>query len=338
MKKILKNFKLIRDIFLVSHRFDSKITLFEFLHGFCLNVHKVVNVIMPAYIVNLVFNHYEWNYVFMVAVCYGILQCILGCGEKCFKLLQEAHGFRACNLLRLSMNKKFMRIDYADTENSKITDLFEEAKDSMWEFCDVGYVLFDDIIGNLISFISMSFILFEINFIVYFIVLIFVGMNLYIQHKKNCFIHDSDLKEKIISKHMNYCSELMQDYKAGKEIRIFNNSDFLIKKYNEFSNKYKELIKIKENYVVNSALIQAVLYFGQLLLVYFSAVKKYKLGYLHIGSFLLYISSINELTESIKNLLSAFIELSKVSYYYEDYVNYMNIPEKIRSTGSEKLS
>lgn len=337
MKKMIKNIKLIFNIFLLNHRFDTKITLFEFLHGFCHNIRRVVNVIMPAYMVNRILENREWISILTLAICFGFLQCILGCGERCFKLLQEAHGFRACNLLRLSMNKKFMKIDYADTENAKVIDLFEEAKESMWEFCDVGYVLFDDIIGNLITFICMSYILTEINIYVYLIVLLFVSANLYVQNKKNNYLHNSVLKERVIKKHLDYISGLMQDYKVGKEVRVFDISNFITKKYNEFSTEYEKQIKIKERYVANASNIQAMLYFGQLVIVYLSAIKKYVNGKLHIGSFLLYISSINELTESIKNLLAAFVELSKVSFYYEDYIKYMNIPENLKKTGTEKV-
>ena len=130
---------------------------------------------------------------------------------------------------------------------------------------------------------------------------------------------------------------LMQDYKVGKEIRLFQTSDFMIEKYIHFSRKYKALIDRKEDYAVKTSLIQAVLYLGQLFAVYISAVKKYMEGSLLIGSFLLYISSINALTESIKNLLAALIELSKVSYYYKDYEKYMSIPENIYVSGKDSV-
>lgn len=337
MKKVKENLKLIVNIFLLSHRFDSKITLYEFLHGLCMNLRRVINVVFPAYIVNIICERKTWKHVLLTAIVYGLLQGIFSCGDKCFKLLQEAHGFRACNLLRLSMNKKFMRVDYADTENANVLDAFEEAKDSMWEFCDVGYVLFDDIIGNLITFICMSYILADINTFLYLFVLLLIGINLSLQHKRNKFIHESELKEKTIKKFMDYVSGLMQDYKVGKEIRVFQLRKFMDKKYVSFSNQYKEHIRIKEGYIVKISILQSIINFGQLFVVYISAIRKYVHGYLPIGYFLLYISSISELTESIKNLLAAFVELSKVSSYYKDYERFINIPENLRLSGKEDI-
>lgn len=337
MKKVKENVKLILNIFLLSHRFDSKITLYEFLHGLCMNLRRIINVVFPAYIVNIICEGKTWEYVLITAIAYGLLQGIFSCGDKCFKLLQEAHGFRVCNLLRLSMNKKFMRVDYADTEDAKVIDAFEEAKDSMWEFCDVGYVLFDDIIGNLITFICMSYILTDINVFLYLFVLILVCINLLLQHRKNSFIHKSELKEKTTKKFMDYVSGLMQDYKVGKEIRVFQLGKFMDKKYVMFSNQYRENIRIKERYIVKISILQSIINFGQLFVVYISAIRKYIHGYLPIGSFLLYISSISELTESIKNLLAAFVELSKVSSYYKDYERFINIPENLSAAGKEDI-
>ncbi len=337
MKKVSENIKLIVNIFLLSHRFDPKITLYEFLHGLCMNLRRIINVVFPAYIVNIICEGKTLEYVLITAITYGLLQGVFSCGDKCFKLLQEAHGFRACNLLRLSMNKKFMRVDYADTEDAKVIDAFEEAKDSMWEFCDVGYVLFDDIIGNLITFICMSYILADINVFLYLLVLFLICINLLLHHKKNSFIHESDFKAKKTKKFMDYVSGLMQDYKVGKEIRVFQLDKFMDKKYSSYSSQYRENIRIKEGYIVRISILQSIINFGQIFVVYISAMRKYIHGYLPIGSFLLYISSIRELTESIKNLLAAFVELFRVASYYKDYERFINIRENLKSTGKEHV-
>lgn len=333
MKKIFEKIKLIFKIFSQSHKHDPKITLYELLHGICVNVNKVLNVIMPAYIVNLIFQNEKWTKVLTVTVLFGIMQCLLGCGAKSFKLLQEAHGFRVCNLLRLSMNRKFMRLDYADTEDSKVVDAYEQAKESMWEFADVGYVIFDDIIGNMITFICMSYIISEINIWVYLIVLILVCISVFVQYKKNKLIHDSELKEHVIKKWLDYMARLMQDFKVGKEIRLFNLKEFMLEKYDLHAMEYRSQIKRRENVSALLSVIQSFVYLMQLLIIYLVAVQRFILGKLQIGSFLLYISSINALAESIKNLLAAGIELSKVCFYYKDYENYMEIPEKMHLTG-----
>lgn len=337
MKKLSDNIRLIQKIFRLGYSFNPKITLFEFLHGFCVNLKKIINTVSLAIVVNMICDGAELNYIFFATVLYGLCNCLLGCGEKCFKQFQEAHGFRACNLLRLSLNRKFMRIDYADTENAKIRDEFEKAKDSMWEFCDVGYVLFDDIVGNLLTFVCMSYVLAELSFITYFWIIFLIAISLFIQHRKNQFIHTSELKEKVIKKQMNYLASVMQDFKTGKEIRIFGAEEFWSAKYSSEAGKYKKQIEEKENNVVKLSVVQALLSFGEIVMVYMSAMKKYMAGSLQIGSFLIYISSIKRVAESINNLLLAFIELSRVSNYYQDFERFMSIPENMKNEGNEKI-
>lgn len=337
MKTLLEQIKLITTIFKTSHRFDPKITLYEILHGLCVNGKIIITIIVPAHLVNLLTDGRQWNRILATGVLYGISISLLSCGEKSFKLLQEAHGFRACNLFRLSMNQKFMKLDYADTENSKVLDAFEQAKDSMWEFTDVGYVIFDDILGNLITFATMTYILANINGWIYVIVLFFICLVVWIQHKKNKAVHDGELKEKVIKRVLDYTGRLMQDYSVGKETRIYNLDQFFYEKYCLQAKKYKEAVKEKEHRIFWLTAGQTLIHFVQLILIYITAWKQYIRGILPIGSFLLYITAIQGLSKSVENLFSAGIELSRVSLYYKDFLEYMKLPEKLRTSGEQQV-
>ena len=334
MKKIYEELKLIVKIFKTSHKFDYKITIYEIFTGLCINLRIILNVIMPAHIVDLIVSREEWKRVLFVAIFYGLTICILECGEKSFKLLQEAHGFKACNLFRLSMNKKFMKIDYQDTENKEVIDAFEQAKESMWEFTDVGYVILIDILGSLLTFICMSYIIINVNPLLYIIVLIMIFINTKIQYSKNALQHESEKKERVIEKKMEYVSNLMQDYSAGKEIRLYNLKNFFLNKLLEVGKSYRNQIKYKEMKILKLSFFQNVIYLIELLIIYIVALVEYKNGNLKIGSFLMYTAAIIELTSCVQNLLDAIIELSKVSFYYKDYQKYMEIPEKMRMTGN----
>lgn len=337
MKKICKHVRLIYQIFLNSYKYDYKITVFEFLHGLCLNLRKVINVFMPAWIINMIVDQKGGMAVISAAVCYGTLYCVFEMGQECFKLLQEAHGFKVINLLRLSMNQKFMRIDYADTESAQVRDAFEQAKESVWEFNDVGYVIFVDIVGNTITFCCMSYILADIHTVVYGIVLFLIFLAVLIQHKKAKFLHDNGLIEEVIKRKLNYISELMQNYQVGKEIRLFHTQEFMKQRYQKQAEKYTDLIERQERKVRRLNTVQALLYWMQLSIVYLFAIGKFYLGKLPIGSLLMYIASVNQLTESIKNLLNAGIELSQVMSYYKDYESYMDIEEKQENMGGEPV-
>lgn len=336
MKKICEELKLIVKIFRTSHKFDYKITIYEILTGLCINLRIILNVIIPAHIVDLIVSKEEWKRVLIEAIFYGLIICILECGEKSFKLLQEAHGFKACNLFRLSMNQKFMKIDYQDTENKKVIDSFEKAKESMWEFTDVGYVILIDILGSLLTFICMSYIIINVNPLLYLIVLIMIFINTKIQYSKNELQHESEKQERIIERKMEYISNLMQDYSVGKEIRLFNLKNYFLNKLLEVGQRYKNQIKFKEIKILKLSFFQNVIYLIELLSIYISALIQYKNGNLKIGSFLIYTAAIIELTSCVQNLLDAIIELSKVSFYYKDYQKYMEIPEKMRIKGNVK--
>lgn len=335
--KMIEQIRLLFKIVKTSHSFNPKITFYEILHGLSSGIYVVIKVIMPAQIVNLIVKQTEWEIVLAMVIFYGIAISLLGLGKKVFKLLQEAHGFKNCNLFRLSMNQKFMKVDYADTENADVIDKFEQAKESMWEFTDVGYVFFNDILGNLIIFICMSFILLDMNVFVYMVVLCAVVFITYFQFIKSQCIHDSELKEKVLNKNIMYTSSVMQDISSGKEIRVFDLQNYLSDKLKTQIDMLEGQVHNKEQQVFKVNLKITIIRFIQLLCIYIVAIKRYMLGLLEIGSFILYISAVEQLADCVKNLFDAGIELSRVAMYYKDYENYMSLPETLHETGSHSL-
>ncbi len=320
-----------------SHSFNPKITWYEILNGLCSAFYRILNVVMPAQIINLMVGGSEWEIILLWSVFYGISISLLGAGTKSFKLLQEAHGFKNCNLFRLRMNQKFMKLDYEDTENSEVIDRFEQAKDSMWEFTDVGYVVFIDLLGNIISFVTMSYIIASMNPWIYLVVFVAVLGITYLQHKKNQMIHDSELKEKVLDKNLSYISNLMQNIPEGKEIRLYHLKDYLSAKFQKQAEEVEEHMAKREKKVFRYQIGITCIRFGQLLGIYLAALQRYGTGLLPIGSFLMYIGAVEQLAESVKNLLDAGIELSRVSLYYQDYETYMNVPESLALSGKENL-
>lgn len=332
--KIKEQIKLLFEIVKTSHKFNPKITLYEMLHGLCSGCSIVIHVIMPAEIVNLIVKEREWKEILGYAVFYGVAVSFLGVGNKIFKLLQEAHGFKNCNLFRLSMNQKFMKVDYADTENAEVIDQFEQAKESMWEFTDVGYVFFYDIFGNLITFCTMSFLLLELNLLVYLVILIAVVLITQIQNKKNTYLHDRELEEKVFYKNIQYTSNLMQNISIGKEIRMFGLEKYLGDKLKSQMDVLEEKVKEKEKQIWKANFKITVIRFFQLICIYLVALQRYIAGLLEIGSFILYISAVEQLAVSVKNLFDSGLELARVGMYYKDYERYMGVKETLHESGT----
>ena len=77
---------------------------------------------------------------------------------------------------------------------------------------------------------------------------------------------------------MEYVSNLMQDYSAGKEIRLYNLKNFFLNKLLEVGKSYRNQIKYKEMKILKLSFFQNVIYLIELLIIYIVALVEYKNG------------------------------------------------------------
>lgn len=322
--------KLIWRIWRESFKANPKITYFEALHGVVDKLQVILEIILPAIIVNFIVENKNIEILLFTILLYAIVKTLFGLLENSSKWLQSAHGFRACNLFLLRINQKAMLVDFKDTELVESLDSLETAKESMWEFIDVGYVIFNDLLSNLISFIAMSSIIYTVNPLVYILVLMSTILSAIIERKKIKTDHEYHKKESAINRRVNYCKGLLHNQKLGKEIRIFNGENYICKQFRNEFEKHLEIVKEKKNNITKLTIIQRIISLLQALVIYIVAIFQYIKGSIPIGSFLLYINAIKELFNTIGEIFDNVLELSSASEYYEDYSDFMNIKETMR--------
>lgn len=322
--------KLIWRIWRESFKANPKITYFEALHGVVDKLQVILEIILPAIIVNFIVENKNIKILLFTILLYAIVKTLFGLLEKSSKWLQEAYGFRAINLFLLRINQKAMSVDFKDTELVESLDSLETAKESMWEFIDVGYVIFNDLLSNLISFIAMSSIIYAVNPLVYILVLMSTILSAIIERKKIKTDHEYHKKESSINRRVNYCKGLLHNQKLGKEIRIFNGENYICKQFRNEFEKHLEIVKEKKNNITKLTIIQRIISLLQSLVIYIVAIFQYIKGSIPIGSFLLYINAIKELFNTIGEIFDNVLELSSASEYYEDYNDFMNIKETMR--------
>lgn len=331
-KDYIRHIKLIWKIWRESFKANPKVTYFEIIHGIVEKLQIILEVILPANIVNLIVGKKDIKVLMFTIILYGIVKTFFSLLERSSKLLQEAHGFKACNLFLANINRKAMSVDFKDTESAEALDMLETARESMWEFIDVGYVIFNDLLGGIISFIVTSSIIYMVSPWVYVLVLISTILSTVIERKKIKDNHEYYKKESAAKRRVDYCKGLLQNQKLGKEIRIFKGDNYICEKYrNEFT-KNIEIIKSKKKNNITLTVVQKIIGLLQLLIIYIVAIFNYMSGSIPIGSFLLYVNASKELFNTISGIFDNIIELSSVAEYYKDYCDFMEIEESMRNS------
>lgn len=325
---VLTKMKLILHIWGEQFRECPKLTLYEAVGGIIFKLQTVLEVILPAMIVNALTDT-VWVKVAVFVGVYAVLTPLLTGVGRGINLIREAYGYQTINLRLNNINKKAMSLDYRDTEDVEVLDMMEAAKESVWEFNDVGYVICTDLLGNVLSLATMSAIFIALNPWVCLITLAMTGVSTYAERKKLKITHDSHILESKAKRHVNYCKELLQDQKLGKEVRAYHADKFLLEKYHDAQAQYLRQIESREKMLRKWSLLQRGVYFLQIVITYAVAIIGYQRGDIAIGWFLMYVSASQELFLVVQEMFDNFVELSLVAEYYKDYSDYMNIEESM---------
>ena len=330
----LTKLKLVLQIWSEQFRECPKLTLCEATAGIVFKLQAVLQVILPAMIVNAL-NDTLWINVAVLVSVYAVITPLLTGMGRGINLIREAYGYQAINLRLNKISKKTMSLDYQDTEDTGVLDMMEAAKDSVWEFNDVGYVICTDLLGNVLSFAMMSAIFIVLNPLVCFITLVMTGVSTYAERKKIKIAHDSHIFESKFKRSVNYYKELLQDQSLGKEVRAYHADEFLLKKYHEAQAQYLRQIESREKKLCKWSSLQRLVYFLQLAIAYVVAIIGYQRGDIAIGWFLMYVNASQELFLVVQEIFDNLVELSLVAEYYKDYSDYMAIEEKMLNGGSK---
>jgi ABC-type multidrug transport system, ATPase and permease components len=127
----------------------------------------------------------------------------------------------------------------------------------------------------------------------------------------------------------------LQDQRLGKEIRAYQADQFLLEKYRDAESGYLSLIEAREKALRKWSLLQQGIYLFEILLTYLVAVIEFRRGAIAVGAFLMYVGASQELFQVVRDIFDNFVEMSLVTGYYQDYLDYMNLKETMSAAAAE---
>ncbi len=131
---------------------------------------------------------------------------------------------------------------------------------------------------------------------------------------------------------MNYYFDtFLSGYKAGKDIRLYNQKKILMAKkkglFDFVHSIFREHIKISSKYHNISIMLSTTISS----LVYLFTGIKALMGLISIGSIVIYIESISRFTEAFRQFMVFLANLRANTQYMEYYFDFMDIPESNKS-------
>lgn len=288
---------------------------------------SLFGVLIPAIIISMVEQQVGWWGVVCIIVGYCGITLLMDITKEPLNLISTAYEYTMNNLGTLKIGQKGMRVDYAAWESSKEIDKKNKAVMGSWEFMGIGTVIFENLLGAILSFLTMVYIIIQVDVWVLGILLILMFMNLYLEKYNAKVQYNLDQRLAQYMKQSKYDTELLHNLELGKEIRLYQAEDFVCNKYSQSYNKLAEFKKEKFKATLKIKLIMYGVTFIQSLSVYLVAVWKYSIESISIGYFMLFYNSIIMLANSVETIFTAVIDIQHATIYYGDYEAYMNMRE-----------
>ncbi|MGE5631456.1 MAG: ABC transporter ATP-binding protein [Caulobacteraceae bacterium] len=248
------------------------------------------------------------------------------------------------NIFKENMHKnlalKCTRIPYEKLENSNIQDSIEKAKfaidgsDKVVSRESLTSKGIDSILNDTSAIISgvinilinvYMLLVFNVWFLILLVVLIIV--NSFVGSKSRRNEYDFRVKTTTAARRLKYAGRVVLDNKKGKEIRIFNMSDFLISKlFGERRNYMHARRELRSSYFLlncSANILQLIQKFSGYIYVAYNCIT----GIITIGDFFLYYGIIENFNQRLTSVFESLINIRQNIYYLDDYRSVMEMEE-----------
>ena len=202
----------------------------DILLGFSRESKRIIGIVLPTMIIQTYFLKQSFNIIFLSILIICILTMLLGIIIESIQRNLSNYSVRATNSLYYILNGKSAHLDMKDCENEQSIDDYYKAFDNIYQFSDVHYNIFCVLMSKILSFAIMSYVIVSIDLVLYLLVLSIHITLMLIRAKQDRIDHEFELKKSESTKRLKYLTELMYNFEAGREMRIYDAGDFVSKK------------------------------------------------------------------------------------------------------------
>ena len=134
--------------------------------------------------------------------------------------------------------------------------------------------------------------------------------------KQDKIEHKFELQKSESTKRIKYLKELMYNFEAGREMRIYDAGDLVSKKFFDESKTVHKIDLQMQKVDFRFSIFHKLLEIVQLSLIYMISIKEYALGKVALGNFVMYINATTLISSTISNITNT------ISFLYKSSINF----------------
>lgn len=296
----------------------------------------IIGVVIPRLIIQS-FEATSNNELYMYILLYGLGSIVCAVMISISNAIYQPAVMHLRTIELAKVNKKLTSIDYKYLEDSNFIDWYTSATRGL----NSNHIGFEGLYLNLFSllpFTVTSVILFIIlgkfSFLLLLAVIVGAVVSMFVILLAKIFHFKNKEKLAHLSRKVDYISEVSADFSYGKDIRIYNLIDKLLKDYDTRSYSYLSFYKRIKNKEFLVGLIEVAMLLLQDGLAYFLVIQGYFNGSLSLADMTLYLGSIIALSQALRNAGVSLGSLISNARYSNDYFKFMDDKKYVSIKGN----
>lgn len=331
MRVLRKSYRIIKFLFSM----DKRPVLLCLLCMLLETTERILRILLPAYVIQLVADLEGRNALVKALIIISVI-ALFGLGTRIFHGLLTPFSFCCSNLVQARLKEKLMKLSIEYSEQKKLFEKYQMVNSTFYHFMDTDYILINDLIGGLIVFFAMSFLIWRINPVVYFIVFAIAVFLYVIGERENKVVHELETGKQSLYSERKVYLDMLYDTDKLKEIRLYQANGMIEGEYRRVSSQLVKADAGIARYRFRIEVIRNVVSLLRMVAIYLNAIREYVSGKIEIGVFYVLVAAGDEMVESVASIVDAYNCLREVTLYYDDYEKYMNEPEEFYDSEKEK--
>ncbi len=296
-------------------------------------IQPMLITIMPRFVIDELLNGKDVKkvvtYVLIMVLGYELCGLLVNF-SKCQKAKQKDAINRHFNMI---LSQRTMSMDFQHTENPDILNQIEQIKSGM-NYTGGSTALLDcvsGIISGIMLVVGTGFLFMMGSPLLIIIMLIAILLHVLLTGKSNAIEMKFYQERASFDRSFAYILWQLSNYRFGKEIRLYNAQDMMLKKADYYNGALADKMKEQANAVVKVTGIDTLISLSQMALVYLYLGIKVITKAIGYGDFAMYLSAITNFMNGIQSIFSHIQMIFNKSYYLGKLVDFLNMPNKMDS-------
>lgn len=312
-----------------SWKFQKKYILYSILQELLSSLAPFAAIIMPKFIIDELLGEQRidtiLSYVGILVLCNFVTTAVCSwLRDRCFVLKGKIFvDFQEMISTRLAA------CDYEKLEDPSFLDVKEKARKFLYANGQGFGAVMDQtfhILGNMISFAGVIFIVARFHFLVVLLLILFVMINGFVEGKLKEKYAELDMQKAPVERRTNYLISVIEDFSYGKEIRLLNASGWFAGKVRHYLNISQNFYKKQIDTIMKGQYVAGITNLLQEGFVYAFLVNRVLKGLISIGDFTMYVSAVSRFSSSLNNLVKSLVEIKQFEGYYGALKEYLDVP------------